>query len=143
MEQDIVLAALLALLALVLFRVFSAWQNDGSRTRKTGTRSGGSDQPYHCVTLAGDCECLNSYRGKRFLAGNAPPLPVPDCSVARCHCHYVHHADRRQPAGDRRSAGRMSAERFNMSGSEERRHSLGRRKSDSKWALADQWTSAV
>ncbi len=58
---------------------------------------------YHAVTIAqGRAACSNSTRltGRRFLSREAPPLPLPGCSLRPCRCRYVHHADRR--AEDRR-----------------------------------------
>ncbi|MCK6370689.1 MAG: hypothetical protein L6Q83_05040 [Gammaproteobacteria bacterium] len=40
---------------------------------------------------------------RRYLAVNAPSLPVPGCDRGRCGCRYMRHADRRA-AGDRRDA---------------------------------------
>jgi hypothetical protein len=37
---------------------------------------------------------------KRFLSGEAPPLPLPNCTAPRCLCCYAHYEDRRE--GDRR-----------------------------------------
>lgn len=33
---------------------------------------------------------------KRFLSGEAPPLPLPNCTAPRCRCCYVHYEDRRE-----------------------------------------------
>lgn len=58
---------------------------------------------YHAVTVAqGRMACANSIQltGRRFLSRDAPPLPLPGCTMQLCRCRYIHHADRR--AEDRR-----------------------------------------
>ena len=60
---------------------------------------------YHAVSVkpgAYACSAANKIAGQRFLATEAPTLPLPDCDAAECECHFTHHNDRR--AGkDRRS----------------------------------------
>lgn len=38
---------------------------------------------------------------RRFLAGETPPLPLPNCTAPRCLCRYAHYEERR--GGDRRA----------------------------------------
>ncbi len=63
---------------------------------------------YHSVSIsyylyhhANACEAVKKLEGKRFLAKEAPPLPLPGCGAAHCRCRYVHFRDRR--GDDRRS----------------------------------------
>ena len=60
---------------------------------------------YHAVSIkpgAYACSAANDLAGQRFLASEAPSLPLPGCDAAKCDCHFTHHSDRR--AGkDRRS----------------------------------------
>ncbi|NCF25196.1 MAG: hypothetical protein GWP60_11705 [Gammaproteobacteria bacterium] len=60
---------------------------------------------YHAVSIkpgAYACRAANEITGKRFLASEAPSMPLPGCDAAKCDCHFIHHKDRR--AGkDRRS----------------------------------------
>jgi len=59
---------------------------------------------YHCVSIrarGGACEQARSLGGVRFLAGEAPPIPLPGCGTATCGCAYQHFGDRRQE--DRRT----------------------------------------
>lgn len=71
--------------------------------------------PYHAVSVRlGESACLaaKTIEGKRFLASEAPLLPLAECSsIENCRCHFLHHEDRR--AGkDRRSpftAGKVGA----------------------------------
>jgi hypothetical protein len=60
---------------------------------------------YHAVSVkpgAYACSAVNRMAGQRFLASQAPNLPLPDCDAAECDCHFVHHDDRRS-GKDRRS----------------------------------------
>ncbi len=60
---------------------------------------------YHAVSIkpgAYACSAANRMAGQRFLASQAPDLPLPDCDTAECDCHFVHHNDRRS-GKDRRS----------------------------------------
>ena len=60
---------------------------------------------YHAVSIkpgAYACSAANDLAGDRFLASEAPSLPLPDCDAAECDCHFTHHKDRRT-GKDRRS----------------------------------------
>ena len=60
---------------------------------------------YHAVSVkpgAYACSAANTIAGERFLASQAPSLPLPDCDASECECHFVHHNDRRT-GKDRRS----------------------------------------
>ena len=53
---------------------------------------------YHAVSIRSgpdSCESVKAFRGKRYLATEAPPLPVPGCDAAACDCRFRHHEDRR------------------------------------------------
>ena len=54
--------------------------------------------PFHCVSIestTGCCGVCESIRGRRFLVKQAPPLPLVECTAAKCVCRYVHYGDRR------------------------------------------------
>jgi len=60
---------------------------------------------YHAVSIkpgAYACSAANEIAGQRFLATEAPNLPLPGCDAAECDCHFTHHNDRRT-GKDRRS----------------------------------------
>ncbi len=64
-----------------------------------------SKKNYHAVSIKFEpyaCSAAKALDGTRFLADTAPRLPLPDCDVADCKCHFAHHKDRRS-AKDRRS----------------------------------------
>ena len=88
-------------------------------------------QRYHSVSVVSSvddevCEVSRRMRNKRFLASNAPPLPLPGCDAERCPCVYQHHTDRRK-GGDRRHPFPRHALHTATS---DRRASEGRRESD-------------
>jgi len=56
------------------------------------------DSPYHAVSVAAghpSCEAAKQLGTLRFLAGQAPSLPLAGCEVRPCECRYSHYADRR------------------------------------------------
>ena len=60
---------------------------------------------YHAVSIRPGsyaCSAVNEIAGERFLASEAPELPLPGCTAVKCECHFVHHRDRRT-GKDRRS----------------------------------------
>jgi hypothetical protein len=60
---------------------------------------------YHAVSISfgkDACDAAKARTGQRFLAKEAPPLPLPECDATQCECHYRHHKDRRARS-DRRS----------------------------------------
>ena len=60
---------------------------------------------FHAVSIkpgAYACSAANALAGQRFLAAEAPNLPLPGCDAAECECHFTHHNDRRT-GKDRRS----------------------------------------
>lgn len=101
-------------------------------------------KPYHSVTIRYRehevCSAVKQFPAKLFLFDKAPPfgetqrflshqaplLPLAECTVARCQCHYVHYADRR--GLDRRHAyAHWTALAL---GETERRTRRGRRQND-------------
>ena len=85
---------------------------------------------YHAVSVkpgAYACSAANNIAGQRFLASQAPTLPLPDCDADQCECHFMHHNDRRT-GKDRRSpftSGGLAAATGTFSG--ERRRGDDRR----------------
>jgi hypothetical protein len=80
------------------------------------------------VAATGGCEAARALKGKRFLSGEAPRLPLAQCaSPAGCRCVYKKYPDRR--AGPRREVEKTGLQRA-LSGSQERRSRRGRRSTD-------------
>lgn len=48
------------------------------------------------------CNVAKAMTGHRFLAREAPRLPLPDCDFPNCRCKFVQYPDRRSKT-DRRS----------------------------------------
>jgi hypothetical protein len=46
----------------------------------------------------GRCAQAEAILGRRFLAKEAPPLPLPGCDAQNCQCRYKHLEDRRSAA---------------------------------------------
>lgn len=70
----------------------------GSVQRPTERDEKTSDSAYHGVSLklsANACDAAKALIGRRFLATQAPILPIAGCDLASCSCGYQHHADRR------------------------------------------------
>ena len=79
-----------------------------------GAFSVATSSKWHAVSIVpGEpgCSAVQQIRGTRFLAAEAPRIPVPHCTMqARCQCIYRHHADRRgalRRIADRGMHGRM------------------------------------
>ena len=87
--------------------------------------------PWHAVSVVegpGACPAVKTLGPKRFLADEAPRLPLPECSSAwRCKCVYRHFSDRRE--GPRRATERDGLPRPRIGA--ERRETRGRRANDS------------
>jgi hypothetical protein len=77
----------------------------GHRTERRIATPRGNETAYHAVSIRFEvnaCNAAKALAGTRFLATEAPDLPLPECEMTLCKCRFVHHKDRR--AGkDRRS----------------------------------------
>lgn len=77
-------------------------------------------QSVSIVPGAGACEAAQGLRQKRFLARNAPRLPLPTCTNQdNCQCKYQRYSDRR--TGARRAEDQLAGKRSAVSGPERRR----------------------
>ena len=73
--------------------------------RRSNTASSADDTAYHAVSIKFSpkaCAAAREMDGKRFLSSDAPHIPLPDCDIVDCQCHFVHFKDRRGRV-DRRS----------------------------------------
>lgn len=78
-----------------------------SRPSKTGGRFGGVE----IRTRSDACRAAHALEGQRFLAKDAPALPLPNCSAAKCTCTFTKLPDRRTE-GRRLDFGGLSASQF-------------------------------
>jgi hypothetical protein len=56
------------------------------------------DAKFHAVSIrvgSGACTAAMGMQGERFLANEAPQLPLPGCDAADCQCRFIHFKDRR------------------------------------------------
>ncbi|MGH8136044.1 MAG: hypothetical protein ACRER4_06825 [Steroidobacteraceae bacterium] len=84
--------------------------------------------PYHSVSISTDPKCcqeVHAIEERRFLAVEAPQLPLPGCGAAQCNCRYVHHDDRRSTENRR-----VQAKNRRAYSRTERREGKGRRVND-------------
>ena len=108
----IAIALLIALFVFVRKRATSEAARDAPRPAYTKP----ADTRFHAVSLrfaGGACDAARAMEGRRFLAGAAPRLPLPECDAPECKCRFKHHSDRR--AGPERR--NIWAERFGSAGS--------------------------
>lgn len=106
----ILIVLLLALLVLLIVRRVQSRKAVDKPAAKpsleeTQTLIAQKSTPYHAVSIqpgSEACRAARELKGKRFLSSEAPSLPLANCTLADCQCHFVHHADRRSPR-DRRS----------------------------------------
>jgi hypothetical protein len=76
------------------------------------------------------CQAVKDLTDKRFLADEAPGIPLKSCNSANCTCKYVHHEIRREHDQDRRAPNSLRATLHGTSGKPERRQGGRRRSSD-------------
>ncbi len=129
MFESILLIGIAGCLAWLLLRLFP-----GRSTNRSGTsRASSKAHPYHAVSIhTGATACLQAkaLKHRRFLSGEAPQLPLAECSGQKCHCVYQHHPDRRSGDGDRRAIGTTARGILAGNKDKERRLVRGRREID-------------
>lgn len=101
----VLLALVLGLLVAWYFVRRRGGNNEETRADRRVSGPDNDSSTYHAVSLKFDanaCSAAKSIAGRRFLASEAPRVPLPDCDAADCRCRFVHHKDRRS-GKDRRS----------------------------------------
>jgi hypothetical protein len=73
------------------------------------------------------CPAALRLEGQSFANEAAPRLPLSDCSVANCHCHYVPAEERRTGVERRSGADRRTQLRFEPGKTGDRRSGKDRR----------------
>ena len=103
MVEILVVLLLVVVAGLLYYRRRQAQQQIESAKRERRVAS--SDSRYHAVSIrfeANACAAAKALAGTRFLATEAPNLPLATCDASSCQCRFVHHQDRRS-SKDRRS----------------------------------------
>lgn len=80
-------------------------QATGAPATRHDRRVSEKSKEYHAVSIRTGrrkCDAVKAFDGQRFLASEAPRLPLQGCDIAHCECSYVHYKDRRT-GRDRRS----------------------------------------
>ena len=93
-------------------------------------------EPFEAVSVVPGlvpCPAARELRDHRFLIGDAPALPLADCTSKNCTCRIRQHRDRRVEGNhsDRRLGVGLQAELHQAEGRAERRKRRERRKADS------------
>lgn len=93
-------------------------------TEKSGYRSVQVNPDYSSC-----CDAARAIDGKRFLAEEAPMLPLSDCDAAKCKCSYRRFSDRRT---DSRRTSDLAFDIVGQFHKDDRRsrNSAGRRRKD-------------
>lgn len=103
----------IALMAVIVM-IFIRWRNRASVV-VMGTKSVKPYGAFHCVHIrypATACMAVKKLTNERFLASEAPSLPVPGCTAGRCECSFVHHDDRRDDTLERREFHTLKTQVF-------------------------------
>ena len=99
---------------------------------KVAQRAGNLHHIYQAASInPGGCACaaVKALGDKRFLAYEAPQMPLPGCNSAKCQCRYVRHDDRRQRE-ERRAVYCLQTDLHIVAGNEEHRVKTCRRRVD-------------
>jgi hypothetical protein len=102
-----VLIALLLIAVALLIAAAFLWHYRWKRPNSSAAQRRDAKRPsesYRSVEVRQGRDACNAVKllaAKRFLTGEAPPIPVPGCDAASCSCRYVRHEDRRE--SDRRN----------------------------------------
>jgi hypothetical protein len=75
------------------------------------SKAGGRFGSVQIRTRGGACGAARALEGQRFLAKDAPSLPLSDCTSGQCSCSFTKLSDRRTD-GRRLEQGGLSASLF-------------------------------
>lgn len=132
MAEGILWGALAIVVAMTMMRLFRRGKTEADERVALG-----DVHPYHCVGVTATssaCVAARKLQGQRFLANEAPRLPLQGCSSLDCTCVYAHFDDRRHHARrDPWSHQALAIEPEQV----ERRVSRGRRKTDGMYHPAN------
>lgn len=129
----------IAALALALLFVVAAWfflrkRNASSNADSRPVRTSNStNATLHAVSIKfseNACTAAKEKAGYRFLATEAPRLPLPECDVPECNCCFNNHEDRRISKDRRNPYAHVGATEGTGSFERERRDNRKDRRQD-------------
>lgn len=117
---------------LLVVALLLAWAvfRHARKSARAGRRASAGAHPYHSVSIqprGAACEIVRRMAGERFLATEAPSIPLPGCTRRDCRCVYEHFDDRRLI--DRRAL-EVPGMPVTHHGAERRGRGRGRRRTD-------------
>ena len=71
---------------------------DTSPEPKRPVSTASKNTEFHAVSIRfanSACDAAKAMKGRRFLSGVAPSIPLSECDVLECKCRFVHYDDRR------------------------------------------------
>lgn len=137
MPSILLAIVIICLLAALLIYGFKPYDYGGStkRFKKIGTTGDGTDKSsdtrWRSVKIRPgliSCKRVSTLAGQIFLSGEAPSLPLANCTEEDCRCHYIFLEDRRSGEERRIKLGQLGE--FLPSYDSERRQRAGRRYAD-------------
>ena len=131
----LIVAMIVGTVAFFVLRATTVSPRDGHRRERRG--GFGASNPYHAVSIEPrekGCQAVELIQSQRFLSDDAPGLPLPDCSASDCRCKYIHFADRRSGARDRRLGANGDGVDSEFWALRNRRGQQGRRHTDQQAA---------
>lgn len=94
-----IMVTALVVLALLAVAAAAYWLTAGRaaapRPARREAPAGGRFGSVEIRTRGGACEAARALEGQRFLAKDAPALPLAACSAAQCSCGFAKLGDRR------------------------------------------------
>ena len=138
MLKLVALVALLVLLWFLLMRRSS--KPDAAAQPQLERRQSDGTGEFHAVSIRFDADaCLHAkaLQGRRFLAREAPPLPLDNCDANQCNCRFAHHKDRRSGKDRRSPFGSAGMGAVTGRFEQERRQGGDRRKHDDPGTSSD------
>lgn len=92
--MKLVLFGIVAIVIIAL--VYLRMRSKRNTSRRDSQAS--DDTRFHAVSIhysEGACSAAKMLAGQRFLAEDAPKLPLPGCDADECRCRFNHFTDRR------------------------------------------------
>lgn len=128
---------LIILLVLLVFWFFlRSRQSQVTSKVRPERRTTSSNTAHHAISLrtaSNACTAAKEIVGKRFLSGDAPRIPLPDCDVMDCQCRFAHHKDRRT-GKDRRNVFTASGHSVATGEFEQERRQGAERRDDDEFS---------